>query len=160
MTTEMYLRRLLARFLPVIVFTGVLLAGCSVLSGTEKSDSGDISMKVSIDDSRLELPQQVTRLTVKVWNENDRDMEVDIRADVIDGVHFLTGPQQTISDNQRVASRAGVPMRPGESREIIFRVSLDGDADPGTYYIDVEAMTPDQADVVEETVKIEVLAAN
>lgn len=127
----------------VIVLTA-LLVGCSgnadPASISASSASARIKISASVNATSLVIPAPMNTppatstkpadlsrgtLSVTVQNTGSAEMQVDVWSDVLPGIHFVADSRQNLSAGGRTATRAGLAMRPAESRTVDFVYALD-----------------------------------
>ncbi|NOZ58976.1 MAG: hypothetical protein GXO66_05305 [Euryarchaeota archaeon] len=115
------------------------LSGCTALGEkhTIKLESEVTPSKVSLDE-----PEDIV-VKAKTTNIADKMVTVEVNVVETEGLN-ITRPKKTT-----------FRLKPGESRIVEFRVSLNEDAVPGDYRIDVQAKTT-EGDVVLDKAKLRV----
>lgn len=63
------------------------------------------------------------------------DVTADVWANALPGLNFSASPSQTVTEDGRQITRAGLVLRPGASLEITFSLTPDPGLEPGTHII-------------------------
>ena len=122
-----------------LLFLLLAVGGCAAIGEkhTIKLESEVTPSKVSLDE-----PQEIV-VRAKTTNIADKMVTVEVNVVETEGLS-ITKPNKTV-----------FRLKPGESRIVEFKVTLNKDAVPGDYRIDVQAKTA-EGDVVLDKAKLRV----